>query len=374
MAILTTFRLADPLGQHLIEIANYASYDYVLNCAPGNIGVLELELPRSFDTTLLRRDGRIGAWRSINGRPPYLDNNAIYLIETLRYKATSTFVRAYHATSLMGRRIIAYPAGSAYASKSATNADNLIKTLWAENAGASISSADRDGVETQADISAYVTTQVNQSLGASVAKAMARRNLLDVCRELAEASTTAGTYLTFEILAPSESTLELRTYTTQRGVDRRASSGQPVILREQAGVLEQAQLEIDYHNEKTFVIAGGQGEGTQRLIATALDTTRMAVSPFGRIEDFADMSNVPDATSLQDDADATLRAGRPVITFTGDLIETPALTRGIQFDLGDMLTAEDPQTRQQYDVRLDMVREHGDASGRKTQIALRSVT
>jgi hypothetical protein len=312
--------------------------------------------------------------RSINGRAPYLDNNAIYLIETMRYRATSTFVRAYHATGLIGRRIVAYAAGSAYASKGATFADNLIKTLWNENAGASISSADRDGVETQADISAYVSTQANQSLGASVAKAMARRNLLAVAQELAEASTTAGTYLTFEILAPTESTLELRTYTTQRGVDRRASSGSPVILREQAGVLENAELTIDYSNEKTFIVAGGQGEGTDRLIATALDTTRMAVSPFGRIETFADMSNVADSASLQDDADATLRSGRPVITFTGELVETPALTRGIQFDLGDMLTAEDPQTHQQYDVRLDVITESMNAQGRTTKIALRSVT
>lgn len=371
MAILTTFRLADPFGQHLIEIANYASYDYVLNCAPGNVGVLELVLPRSFNTSLLMRDGRIGAWRSINGRAPYLDNGAIYLIDTIRYKATSTLVRAYHATSLIGRRIVAYAAGSSYAQKAATAADDLIKTLWAENAGASIGSADRDGAETQADISAYVTTQANVSLGASIAKAMARRNLLAVFTELCEASTTAGTYLTFEIIAPSEDTLQLRTYTTQRGVDRRASSGQPVILRDQAGVLEHAELTIDYHDEKTFVVAGGQGEGTARLIATALDTTRMAVSPFGRIETFADMSNVADSASLQDDADATLRYGRPVITFTGDLVQTPALTRGIQFDLGDMLTAEDPQTHQQYDVRLDMV--HESSSG-AAKIALRSVT
>jgi hypothetical protein len=100
----------------------------------------------------------------------------------------------------------------------------------------------------------------------------------------------------------------------------------------------------------------------------------MAVSPFGRIETFADMSNVADSASLQDDADATLRSGRPVITFTGDLVETPALTRGIQFDLGDMLTAEDPQTHQQYDVRLDVVTESMNAQGRTTKIALRSVT
>lgn len=374
MATLTTFRLSDPFGVHLIEIANYASYSYVLNCAPGNVGVLELELPRSFNTALLRRDGRIGPWRAINGRPPYNDNSAQYLIETLRYHSTYTFVRAYHATGLLDRRIISYPAGSSFSQKSAAPADNLIKTFWAENAGASISGADRDGVETQADISAYVTTQANLSAGASVAKAAARRKLLAVAQELCEASTTAGTYLTFEIVAPSETTLELRTYTTQRGVDRRASTSSPVILREQAGVLENATLEIDYRDEVTFAVAGGQGEGTQRLIATALDTGRMGASPFGRIERFADMSNVADSVSLQDDADATLRYGRPVITFTGDLIETPTLTRGIQFDLGDMVTAEDPQTRTQYDVRLDMIHESDNEQGRTTKITLRSVT
>lgn len=374
MATFTTFRLADPLGNHLIEIANYKSFSYVLNCAPGAVGVLELELPRSFNTSLLLRDGRIGPWRSISGRAPYNDNGAQFLIETIRYRSTYTFVRASHATGIIGRRIISYPAGSIYSTKAAAAADNQLKTYWNENAGSSISSADRDGVETQADISAYVGVQANMGLGASVAKAAARRNLLAVAQELAEASTTAGTYMTFEITAPSEGTLELRTYTTQRGVDRRASTASPVILREQAGVLENAQLEIDYRNEKTFVVAGGQGEGTARLIATALDTTRMGVSPFGRIEDFADMSNVADVTSLQDDADAGLRYGRPVITFSGDLIPTGSLTRGIQFDLGDQLTAEDPQTHLQYDVRLDMVNESGDSSGTKTQITLRSVT
>lgn len=371
MSIFTTFRLADNLGNHLIEIANYKSYNYVLNCAPGNIGVLELELPRSFNTAFLMRDGRIGPWRSINGRPPYLDNGAQYLIETIRYRSTYTFVRASHATGLLDRRIIAYAAGSSYAQKAAAAADDQIKTFWTENAGASIVGADRDGVETQADISAYVTTQANQSLGASIAKAAARRRLLAVAQELAEASTTAGTYLTFEIIAPSETTLELRTYATQRGVDRRASSGSPIILREQAGVLENAQLEIDWRNEKTFVVAGGQGEGTARLIATSLDTTRMGLSPFGRNETFLDMSNVADAASLQDDADSGLRQARPVVTFTGDLIETPALTRGIQFDLGDMITAEDPQSHQQYDVRLDVVTE---SSHDKAKITLRSVT
>lgn len=374
MTVLTTVRIATPLGQHLIEIANYARLDYALNCAPGGIGVLELELPGSFDTSLLMRDGRIGVWRAIDNRPPYLDNGAIFLISMLRFTSRATVVRAYHATSLMARRIVAYAAGSSYASKSATAADNLIKTIWKENAGASIVAADRDGAETQADISAYVSTQANLSQGASIAKAFARRNVLTVATELAEASALAGTYLTFEIIAPTESTLELRTYATARGIDHRASSAQPIILSEARGNLEQAAVELNYQDEVTFADAGGQGEGVARLIATSLDATRMGVSPFGRIERFFDMANVADSAQLQDDADAGLRNGRPMLLFTGDLIETPALTRGIQYDLGDMATAEDPRTSQQFDVRIDVVRETITPAGRQTQCGLRSVT
>lgn len=372
MATFTTCRIADPFGQHLIEVATYAKLDYVLTSAPGAVGVLELELPATFDTSLLRRDGRIGVWNAIAGRAPALDNGAIYLMETFRYTRRATFVRAYHATTLLDRRIIAYDAGSSYSSKSAAAADNQIKAFATQQLGSGIVGADRDGVETQADISAYLSIQANLGLGASVAKSAARRRLINVAQELAEASATAGTYLTFEIIAPTESTLELRTYATQRGVDRRAGTASPVILSESRGNLENATLLIDYHDEVTFAIAGGSGEKSERLIATTMDTTRAATSPFGRIERFFDMSNVDDQTQLQDDADAGVRNGRPVVLFTGDLVETPATTRGIHFDLGDMLTAE--HMGQQFDVRLDMLHVTIDASGRKTQCGLRSVT
>lgn len=373
-AVRTTCRLADPLGSHLIEIANYAKLDYVLNCAPGGVGVLELTLPATFDTSLLMRDGRIGVWNTFAGRPPTLDNGAIYLIETIEYTSDYTKVCAYHASTLLFRRIVAYYADTTYTDKAATFADDMIKTIWKENAGASIVAADRDGVETQADISTYVSTQANLSLGASVAKAFTRRNVGEVIKELCEASTTAGTYLTAEIFAPTESTLELRTYAVQRGVDRRVSSSQPVVLSESRGNLEKSTLIIDYHDEVTFAIAGGVGEKSSRLIATTMDTTRAGLSPFGRIERFFDMSNVADATQLQDDADYGVRSGRPVVLFTGNLIETPALTRGIHFDLGDQLTAEHPRTRQQFDVRLDMIHVSVDQGGHKTQCGLRSVT
>lgn len=382
MAVFTTLRLADASGTFLVEIPTYgssedgggAALDLTLNCAPGNIGVLEATLPISFNMALLLEDGRVGVWRAINGRPPYLDNGVIFQIRTIKYRSTGTTIIAYHATKLLARRIIAYAAGSSYTTKAATFADDLIKTFVNENMLAGIVGADRDGVETYADVSAWLTKQANTSQGASVAKSAARRTLLDVCTELAQASATAGTYLTFEIFAPTESTLELRTYAGQRGVDRRVGTASPIILSELRGNLANAELTVDYDGTNSFIIAGGQGEETNRLIGTAFDSIRAGQSPFGRNERFWDASNVATQAAVDDEADAQLRQSRPLIYMTGKLVETPGLTRGIDFDLGDIVSAEVPQTGTLYDFRIDMIHESITADGRTIDCGLRSLT
>lgn len=377
-------RFADSFGVPLTEVATYgtpdasggggAALDVVLNASPGGIGVLETTLPLSFSPSFLLEDGRIGVWRAINGRPPYLDNGAIYQIRYLDFGPQSIFVRAYHATNILDRRIIAYPAGSAYTTKGPDFADDLIKEFANQNLLSGIVGASRDGVETYADVSAYLTKQADLSQGATVSKSGARRRLLDIATDLAQASTTAGTYLTFEIYAATESTLELRTYAVQRGVDRRFGTANPVILSQLRGNLTDAHLVIDYSGAASFIVAGGQGEKTERLIGTAFDATRAGQSPFGRIERFRDAANVSAQAAVDDEAGTQLRAARPLILFTGELVETPALTRGIDFDLGDIVTAEHPQSGQQFDVRLDMIRETINANGRRIACGLRSVT
>jgi hypothetical protein len=384
MAVFTTIRVGDPFAAPLTEIATYgtpdaigggsAALDVVHNCSPGGVGVLECTLPLSVNPQLLLEDGRLGVWRAINGRAPYLDNGAIFLLRYIDIGPQSIFVRAVHATSLLDRRIIAYPAGSSYCTKAAAPADDQIKAFVDENMLAGIVGADRDGVETYADVSAYLTKQANLGQGASVAKSGARRRLLDVCTDLANASTTAGVYLAFEIYASSENTLELRTYATQRGTDRRAGTANQVILSQLRGNLTDAHLVVDYSESASFIIAGGQGEETERLIGTAFDVTRASGSPFGRIERFRDAANVSSQAAVDNEADTQLRASRPRIVFTGELVETPALTRGIDFDLGDIVTAEHPQSGQQFDVRLDMIRESITSSGRRIACGLRSLT
>lgn len=344
-------RVADPFGQPLMEIATFVSLEYVLSVS--GIGVLQLTVPASFDDRLFRLDGRVGVWRSIHGRPPTLDGESMFFIRTWQYTRNTTTITAYHAKSLLQRRILAYSAGTMYATKSAMPAGNLIKTLARENLGSGIVGSDRLGAETQADLSAWLAVQTNTNDGATIAAQDAYANLYDLIKEISNASTQAGIYLTADIVAPTESTLELRTYAGRRGVDHRAGSAAPIILSEDVGTLTNCQLTIDRAQEATMAMCGGGGEGTARLSATSLDIARMGDSPYNRLEIFGDYTTIKDSAVLQAKADALVQAGRPRITFQADIVETDVCTRGIHYDLGDLITAE--FRGQQYDCRLDTI-------------------
>lgn len=372
MTTLTTARICDPYGVLQATVSGFveaggAALDYVLSV--GRIGVLHMTLPATFDDTLIALDGRIGVWRSINGTLPQLDGGAVYLARIFQYANDYTRVTAFHVNELYARRIINYQATVAESDKSATASDDLIKAFISQNMGSGIT-GNRQGTQTQADLSALLSVQANLSQGASIAKAAAWRNLLDVIREIADAGTQNSTYLTSEIVSPTESTLEARTFTTVRGVDHRASSASPVIFSEARGNLANAVLTYDYSAEVTVAIAGGMGEGTGRLIASSIDTTRIAASPWNRREQFVDMSNVSDATQLQAEADAAVRAGRPQIVLTGELQDTPAATRGIHYDLGDLVTIE--HRGRSFDARLDLIHEVLSPTEKRSAIQIRS--
>lgn len=347
-----------PEGTPLAVVTNFQSdaqaggpaLEYSLNV--GQIGVLKATLPPNYDPFLLV-DGRMSVWRSVGGRPPARDGDACYLIRRWDYGEDNTTVYGVHATELLTRRIINYYSGTSYTKKDTTAADNLIKAFVSEQLGSGIVTAGRIGSETQADISAYLDIQANLGLGQSTSAAMAWRNLFDVVRELCDTSTEAGTYLTAEIVAVGQSDLELRTYTGQRGVDRRASSGQPLIFSASRGNVENVVLTVDRTEEITFATAAGGGEKTARTTNSTSDSTRMGESIFNRREAFTEDTNTIDTAVLLAIAQARVREGRPRITLTADLVETNACTRGVHFDLGDYVTIE--HRGQQYDTRIDTI-------------------
>lgn len=264
-------------------------------------------------------------------------------------------VGAVSPVQLLSRRIVAYAAASSQAQKTGT-ADDLIKAVARENLGRSAAAG--------RDVSALLTIEADRGAGYSLSKGFAYRNVLTVCQELAAASEENGTAVFFDVVAPTPSTLELRTYTGQRGEDHSPGAAQPVILSPEAGTLEEAERAFDYSQEVTYVLAGGQGLQSDRLTASATDDARAGRSPFGRREVFRDARHLNDTTLIQAEADASLRRGQPARFFGGRVRSAPGQEYGVHWRWGDTVGAA--FEGEVLTARIDAVTMTVDAIGEET--------
>lgn len=372
----TTIRVCDAFGNFLFETAafletgNAPGLRYVLSC--GQVGAMTATIGPEFNS-LLPKDGRVHIMRSVNGAPAIREGGSCFLIRKWDYGYNYTTITALHANDLMRRRYNLY--NRVFSNDGVISlgpADDGIKTFWKRNAGASINTTYRaystvtsTSDQTQADLSAYVSTQANLGAAPEVIKYPTWRNVLDTILEVCDFSFNAGTYLTAEIVAPSDSTLELRTFTGQRGVDRRASTGSSLIFSSVRGNLENAVMTVDATEEITFTMSLGAAPlVTERYTGKAHDTTRSGESPFGRIETIVDCNDAPNDATLTNEAQSAVRGGRPVITAVADLVETDQCVRGIHYDFGDLVTVEVDGV--QYDMRLNIMEVSLTASGERT--------
>ena len=119
MSVNYEVRLYTPRGEFLTAITNIVDagghgLEYVLR-SDGQIGALSLTVPRGeLDNYFhwANVDYKIGVWRSINGAPFYLDNDAYFFVRTFEYTDSYTKVTAYHALELLTRRLNAYRKGT----------------------------------------------------------------------------------------------------------------------------------------------------------------------------------------------------------------------------------------------------------------------
>ncbi len=373
----TTIRICDPFGNFLtetaefLEIGNNPGLRYVLSC--GQIGAMTVTLPPEFNPLLLK-DGRIHIMRSVNGGPAQREGGSCFLIRRWDYADDYTTVTAVHANDLMRRRFILYAPTLGYASLSGP-CDNVIKAFFRDNAGSLVgvltraySTVTATNNVVQTDLSAYVSVQADVSAAPSVFSTYVPwLNMLDCIQETADYSTNAGTWLAAEIVAPTETTLEVQTFTQQRGSDRRFLNGSGLLFTSKRGNLENAILTVNAIEEVTFAQALGAVRPlfrTDRYTGWAIDSTRIAESPFGRVEAIVDSQDAPNDATLTNDSQSAVTAGRPRITATADIVETDQCVRGIDFDYGDFLTVEIQGI--QYDMRLNIMEVTVSASGDRT--------
>lgn len=359
-----------PTGDRIAVIQDYAS----IECARvvNGVGVLTfIVAAQSYPLSTFAVDGIVELWRMSRGARERLEFSQLWFIRE-RYKIISGNVKqwrivCYDLNYLLGNpsadagRIVAYDSTYATANPSVTNAkadktgaaDDILKQVARENMASSV-------VDTTRDLTQFFfTVEANKSAAATITVQMARRNLLKLFQELCNASVTDGVYLAWDIVCtvpPSTGgalAFELRTYTLQRGIDHRVTSNNPLLIGPDFGNLDDIELGFVNTDEVNFVYAAGKGEQAIRLNTTASDTARINMSPYNRREQFVDASNTDGPTSLQDAADAALRAGRPFVTLSGRFIDTDQARYGVHWEWGDYVTAQVDGFN--FDCRLDKI-------------------
>jgi len=306
-----------------------------LSLVANDVGGWEVLLPDFFDADLFQLDYRVEFWRAGAGRALNRVFTGFFrralAMENPRLGFDTLSFGGPGLNDLLMRRIIAYAAESAQASKS-DFADDLLKELADENLAASATDANRD-------ISAYFSVQPQTGEGPSVTKGFAWRNLLTTMQEVCSIAKANGTELWFSV-GESGSDFEFRTHIGQIGADRSLESGNPLVFSRNWGNLQNVRVEADYSEEINYVYAGGQEEAEAREIVEVEDAQRVAQSTFNRREAFRDARNEQTTAGVTNRGNERLAQGRARLRFQGDLLDTNQARFQEKWNFGDAPVAE----------------------------------
>ena len=258
-------------------------------------------------------------------------------IRKVTFSRDTFTMRAYGPEYILDSRIVAYPADSTQSSKT-NHIDDLMKEIVLENLGASASDAAR--------IISGLTVEADQSACSSISKDFAHDNVLNALMNLQEQSRNVGTEIFFRMIKNGTGWI-FKTYPSRIGADRR---GLGLNLSEVNENFIVESVGIEASEEITYMYAGGAGVEAARLIGTASDTTRIALSPYNRREAFYSASLAQTQASIDSSAQQELNRRRAARIFAGEIQERESWRYGVEWDFGDILQAE--HLGQTYDVMV----------------------
>ena len=320
-------RITDGYGRSLIvtAIRLFATKE------DGAVGVMELILPADFDASLLRPNNMVQVWRQPEGGSLELFN--VYFVLALEYRLNggelTLSAMGLDSNDLARRRFVAAYEGTA-TSKRTDTADNLMKdfvnlTMVAEAWGPA--AGDRDY--------ANLTIEPDLDLGPILFVEGAWQNVLEMLTKLQDASRQAGTeiFWRFDIASITSSSISF-VFRTQSGQPATDLTPNGVMFSPQRGNLDDIIYREDHSQEVNYVFGLGQGQEVDQEVAEAGDSTRYGASVWAWSEGTVTARSDSEPTAVQDAADAALIAGRPKITFTAKIIDTPWMRFGIDWNWG----------------------------------------
>ena len=301
----------------------------------GSIGYLYLDLPDIYPYRFFKKDAVIEVYRSIGGYGYYLEGETGYLIRAIRYKTDENGNKLLHllchdGISILDRRIVPYPSETDQ-SRINMGADDALKQLVTDNI---ISPTDTErSIPTKYF---YRDTKYSQC-PVIIQKEFAYRKLLPLMQEICDDSKAGGSYLTFDVVRGSSNFFLFKTYVNTRGRDRGITSGSPLVFSLEAGNLSYVTVANDYSEERNFIYAGGRGQDSNRVIATASDPISIAESPFSRWEDWIDATDVENPDAVQSEADTRLHQASQKVVINAHLQQTVDCMYGLHYGFGDIV-------------------------------------
>lgn len=296
--------------------------------APGSVSfVLPAEHPL---VPRLVQNSIVEVWRRVIGSGGwYCDAYGLVRKAVHAWDDNQGFLATYTCPgplSLLGWRHVLWPAGTVNRSQfNEQPGETLLKRLVEYNCGPSALAAGgrlRDGAF------AGLTVAEDLRRGDRLAKACSWRKVLDVAQEIAP--LTGGDFDVVAGGAPGEWVFEW--FPGQRGSDRTSTLAFSLAL----GNMAKPVYTVDQLAEATVVVAAGQGDGEDR-------STAMAISPDwssdNDIETFADARNETTDDGIAGAANKAMMASRAQRTLAFSVVQTPACRYGVDYSLGDLVTA-----------------------------------
>ena len=250
----------------------------------------------------------------------------------------TSYSRGY--TDLLNRRIVAYYAGSAYASKTGFG-ETVMKEFVEENCAASATSPTRlsNGVITG------FTVEATTDAGDPWTGSKAYINILNVCQDIANNSG-----IDFKVRGTGVATFEFRVYDGQLGSDRsivglvpatglNGAGNPPVIFSLAHGNMGEPAYSSKRMAEGNFCFVLGEGVESDRDITERSDPVAIADSTWNRKEFSRDARNRSTADGYNSAGDAALEENQAEETFSFKPIQVESTLYGRDYFFGDIITA-----------------------------------
>lgn len=283
---------------------------------------------------LVKHDCIIRISQSLNSYAAAPIDDTIWIVDELLVNIgmQTLAIRAKTPNDLLKRRHVTALETTPEADKTG-QIDNVIKQYLLREYGISPSTPSRQVIGLT--IASQVTNSAIPSLAADNPHKGSLQNVMDLCQELCNDSAQAGVPLYFDIVPVDDSmNLQFRTYSFVRGVIRT-----DLRIGQRFGTATGAEILSSRAEEINVAYGAGAGEGTARILGTAVDTARSTATRFARREGVAEQNDAEKLPIAEQAAKRMLYERRMKLSYTAQFVESQNLRYGVHIGFGDVVYA-----------------------------------